>query len=59
MDDDSVNGQRATKSSWQRLVPPLAREPLGFAAHFSAAEAARMGMGFVPRAMEDKLSVAI
>jgi len=45
---------RATSKSWKHLPPPDEREPLGFEALFTNADAEQMMLGIVPRQMEDK-----
>ena len=45
---------RATSASWKHLPPPDEREPLGFEAAFSDAEAEQLMFGLVPEQMEDK-----
>ncbi|MEO1134004.1 MAG: hypothetical protein AAFX40_15035 [Cyanobacteria bacterium J06639_1] len=44
----------AQKSSWQTLAPPELREPLGYEHTFTSADAARLKLGLIPQAMEDK-----
>lgn len=44
----------ASMNSWKTLDPPLQREPLGFTALFTDADADALKEGLIPRQMEDK-----
>lgn len=44
----------ASPTSWKTLPLPEQREPLGFEAAYTTAEAESMALGLVPQQMEDK-----
>jgi hypothetical protein len=46
--------KQATSSSWQHLPLPDEREPLGFDALFTDADAEHLMLGLIPQEMEDK-----
>jgi hypothetical protein len=46
--------KQATSSSWQHLPLPDEREPFGFDAFFTDAEAEHLMLGLIPQEMEDK-----
>jgi hypothetical protein len=44
----------ATQDSWKRLPFPEKKQPLGFTAHYTDAEAELLMQGLIPEEMEDK-----
>jgi hypothetical protein len=49
----------ASITSWKTIPPPNQREPLGFSALFTDAEAAALRQGLIPREMEDKWFIGV